>query len=246
MKKMTGLMTLSAMMALQGWCGGPVWASTTPAFELAGEAVLISDYRFRGVSQTERSPAVQLEYSASHTSGFYATVWGSNISFGDGSVELDTLLGWQGDFAESFGLDVGVMRYWYPNADRTQGYNYNEWYAHFSWQQLELGMHYSPDYFGQDVGRFSYWFGRYSYSLQSYDVFISLGYNRFDSSTDLNQLLGAFDGRKSAYWDYQLGVSWNFADDWAFSLAWVGTSIGRSQCLEDCQSRAVFSLNRSF
>ena len=51
----------------------------TPAVTISGGATLVSDYRFRGISQTDKDFAVQGTFTVSHKSGFYATVWGSSI-----------------------------------------------------------------------------------------------------------------------------------------------------------------------
>ena len=45
---------------------------------------VVSDYAFRGVSQTNEGPAFQGGVDFSHDSGFYAGVWASNVDFVDG------------------------------------------------------------------------------------------------------------------------------------------------------------------
>src|SRR5207249_5784510 len=45
-------------------------------FAVNGGATLVSDYRFRGISQTNKRFAVQGTFTLSHSSGFYATWWG--------------------------------------------------------------------------------------------------------------------------------------------------------------------------
>ncbi|WP_241264392.1 TorF family putative porin, partial [Bowmanella dokdonensis] len=57
---------------------------------------LASDYQFRGISQTDQGPAIQGGIDISHTQGWYLGVWGSNIEFGQGSMELDWYAGWSG------------------------------------------------------------------------------------------------------------------------------------------------------
>src|SRR5436305_1493693 len=53
-------------------------APPPPAFTITGGATLVSDYRFRGISQTDRDIAVQGTATLSHSSGFYVTFWGSS------------------------------------------------------------------------------------------------------------------------------------------------------------------------
>ncbi len=86
---------------------------------------LVSDYLYRGISQTNAKPAIQGGFDYSHSSGFYAGVWGSSISWmtdaGAGlqvatssQVELDTYFGFKNSFANDFTYDVGFLRYNYP------------------------------------------------------------------------------------------------------------------------------------
>lgn len=51
---------------------------------ITGNAGLFTDYRFRGVSQTQNDISFQGGFDYAHTSGFYAGIWNSNIGFGNG------------------------------------------------------------------------------------------------------------------------------------------------------------------
>ncbi|MFZ2301528.1 MAG: TorF family putative porin [Gallionella sp.] len=87
---------------------------------------LVSDYVWRGISQTSHKPAIQGGFDYAHASGFYAGVWGSNISWisdtggmngtGSASLELDTYFGFRNSFADDFTYDVGFIRYNYPGS----------------------------------------------------------------------------------------------------------------------------------
>ena len=104
----------------------------TPAFAqdeaaepitVSGSVTLASDYRFRGVSQTDKAMAIQGGVTVSHESGLYVGTWASNLSgwgtFGGSNTELDIY----GGFATDLGgvtLDVGLTWYMYPGgADTT-------------------------------------------------------------------------------------------------------------------------------
>jgi uncharacterized protein (TIGR02001 family) len=99
--------------------GAPAAADemATPAFTVSGSAALVSDYRFRGVSQTNNGFAVQGGLNLSHVSGFYAGLWGSNLAgwgtFGGPNLELDIIAGYKLPLA-SGSLDVGITWYNYP------------------------------------------------------------------------------------------------------------------------------------
>ena len=96
----------------------PAAPAPTPAFTINGGATLVSDYRFRGISQTDRRFAVQGTFTVGHSSGFYATVWGSSIDdyvAAGSDQEIDLIAG----FKKSFGnttFDAGVLYYYYPGS----------------------------------------------------------------------------------------------------------------------------------
>lgn len=91
----------------------------TPAFTVTGGATVVSDYRFRGISQTDRRFAMQGTFSIAHRSGFYATVWGSSIDdyvANGGDVELDLIAGWRRSWGKTT-LDAGLLYYYYPGSN---------------------------------------------------------------------------------------------------------------------------------
>ncbi len=87
----------------------------------SGNAAITTDYRFRGMTQTETDPALQAGFTLAHESGVYVGLWGSSVNFGSGtpSLELDPSIGYATTL-ESFSskpvLDVGVVYYNYPSA----------------------------------------------------------------------------------------------------------------------------------
>ncbi len=81
-----------------------------------------TDYVFRGISQTSTNPAVQGGIDYAHSSGLYAGIWGSNVSWiadsgavalGSVTMELDTYFGIRNSFAKDFTYDFGFIRYNY-------------------------------------------------------------------------------------------------------------------------------------
>ena len=84
---------------------------------ISGGATVISDYRFRGISQSNKRPAIQGTATISHKSGFYGSVWGSSVDdyIADNSAELDLVAGFKKNIGQST-LDVGVTYYHYPNS----------------------------------------------------------------------------------------------------------------------------------
>ncbi len=79
----------------------------------------VSDYRARGVSQSWRKAAVQGGIDLTHSSGFYAGAFGSNVTpntYPDANVELDLYAGYNGEVKaiEGLGYTAGVIGYFYP------------------------------------------------------------------------------------------------------------------------------------
>lgn len=103
----------------------PALAQEEPSgpITVAGSVGLVSDYRFRGVSQTDKEMAIQGGITVTHESGFYVGTWASNLAgwgtFGGSSMELDLV----GGYAMPIGgatLDVGVTWFMYPGgSDKT-------------------------------------------------------------------------------------------------------------------------------
>ena len=91
--------------------------STSP-ITVSGSVGLVSDYRFRGVSQTDEEMAIQGGITATHESGSYAGTWASNLSgwgtFGGANMELDLFAGYAIPVASGTTLDVGLTWYMYP------------------------------------------------------------------------------------------------------------------------------------
>ena len=96
---------------------------TVAQAEVTGNLGLTSDYRFRGISQSQNAPAVQGGVDYNHSSGFYIGNWNSSVSsqlYPSGSgVESDLYAGWKKDIYKGLTLDVGSYNYFYPRAKTT-------------------------------------------------------------------------------------------------------------------------------
>ena len=78
-----------------------------------------SDYRYRGISQTQNAPAIQGGVDYSHSSGFYAGNWNSSVSslvYTNGAgIETDLYAGYKKEI-KGITFDVGSYNYFYPRA----------------------------------------------------------------------------------------------------------------------------------
>jgi uncharacterized protein (TIGR02001 family) len=114
----TGLLALSGVSQAQ-------FSSTWTA---------VSDYDFRGFTQSAKDPALQgsADY-AFGSSGFSMGAWASNVDFGpgnDGDIELDIYAGYVGKINDTFSWTAGFTRYNYPSSDDVG--EYFEYYGGFN------------------------------------------------------------------------------------------------------------------
>ena len=128
----------------------PADTAPPPAITVSGAVGVASDYRFRGVSQSDQEMAVQGGITIAHRSGFYVGTWASNLAgwgtFGGANMELDLIGGYKAKLADNATLDVGLTWYFYPGgADKT---DFAEPYAKLTGTTgpatLTAGVAYSP------------------------------------------------------------------------------------------------------
>lgn len=90
------------------------------AFTVSGSATLTSDYRFRGISQTDKEFAVQGGLTVSHESGVYAGIWGSSVDeyvAAGSDQEIDLIAGYKRSIG-GLTVDLGGIYYYYPGAEK--------------------------------------------------------------------------------------------------------------------------------
>lgn len=214
---------------------------------------LFTDYVFRGITNSNDGPAIQGGFDYAHEAGFYAGVWASNIEFdapdatNKASIEVDFYGGFTGSFANGIGWDAGVIYYAYPDQNEDTGaadYNYLEGYGKLSYTlhavqfspSLEVGLYYSPDYFGED-GDAVYTYGTFGLSLPyDFSPYVTLGYQYVDG----DQTSGP-EGYK--YFHYAIGISKKLGIFTA-DLSWQD-----ARDLDDCDhncTAVVFSVSSSW
>jgi uncharacterized protein (TIGR02001 family) len=197
-------------------------AEATPEFEVSGSVALVSDYRFRGVSQSNNGFAIQGGITGSHKSGLYAGFWSSNLSgwgtFGGPNLELDLF----GGFKVPVGggtLDLGLTWYIYPGgASKT---SFAEFFAKLSGSAgpvgLTGGIQYAPsqtalgNWFSHpdsrigDKGDNLYLFGDATFGIPDTPVTLKghLGYSDGNPGLGPN---GTSIAPTGSYWDWLLGA----------------------------------------
>jgi uncharacterized protein (TIGR02001 family) len=230
------------------------------AAEVSGNVTLASDYRFRGISQTDTQLAIQGGFDVSFENGIYLGVWGSNVDFGSGAapdLELDYYAGFSGSISENVGFDVGYIYYDYPGSGSvsfppfsSEGFDYEEVYASVTCMNFTLGAAYSDDYW-LGSGDFYYIYGDYSFALPM-DVSLDLhyGHNSFDNAsgdTNPEDAAKAFlSGDEDSYSDWSIGLTKAFAGV-DISVTYVDTSLSSSDVFGTnwADSTVVFAVSKS-
>lgn len=223
-----------------------ILALATPAFaqeeepaggdgglDITATATAVSDYRFRGVSESGRDPAIQGSVDLSYR-GFYVGAWVSSIArTADTNVELDLYAGYAGS-AGPIEYEVGAIAYLYPGGDGS-GTIY-EGAAKLSYTlgpvTAKLGLNYAPDQENLDGDNFYISSElRAGIPTTPLTVFAQLGRER-----------GSFYGRK---WDWSLGLEVT-RGPFTASLAYVDTNLDSDTSFLGRDIRAGIVASASF
>ena len=148
---------------------------TKSDFTTSGSVGLFSQYIFRGLTQTDRDPALQGNFDINHSTGLYLGMWGSNVSWlrdqygvgnqnlnnatfykSGGSLEIDIYGGFKSEIGKTgLGIDLGALQYYYPGTERgrSEGFakaNTTELYGALSygWVQAKYSQVVSKDAWG--------------------------------------------------------------------------------------------------
>lgn len=142
------LSILAASVSTAALADDPAAAPASP-FTITGGATLVSDYRFRGISQTNIKPAIQGTLGISHSSGFYIGTWGSSIDdyvSAGSDQEIDLYGGYKHTWS-GFAVDMGLLYYYYPGNAKGSTTDFFEPYFNVSHTYgpigVKLGLNYA-------------------------------------------------------------------------------------------------------
>jgi uncharacterized protein (TIGR02001 family) len=227
-------------------------ASAPEASPFSANVGLVSDYAYRGISQTDEKPALQGGFDFKHSSGVYVGLWGSSISWlrdaeedtdvsSHNSVELDVYAGYAKTFGD-FGIDVGVLRYDYPgkfnsrwkDATGLKNPNTTEGYVGASWKFLSFKYSYAfTNLFGTPDSKGS----GYLDLSASYEIIKNL-------TVDAHYGIQRVSGPGESYKDWKAGVTYNLGG-YDIGLHYVDTDISHGDDV-NADSRYILSLSKSF
>lgn len=231
----------------------PAAPPTSRPFTVSGSVAILTDYRLRGVSQSDRRPALQGALTLAHESGLYIGTFASNLAgwgtFGGSNLELDAIGGYRHAFGSAT-VDAGLTWYMYPGgAAKT---DYAEAFAKLSGTAgpatLLAGVAYAPKQ--QALGRWYdngaqaaagtyahpgakadnlYLWGDGAYAVAGTPITAKahIGYSAGNRGLGPNATSAAPTGR---YWDWQLGADYAVrGTPLTVNVSWIDTDISRRE-----------------
>ena len=218
----------------------------TPEFTVTGSAAFVTDYKFRGISNTNARPTAQASITVTDKSGFYVSAWGSGSSLNNGS-EIDIYGGYAHTFKDGITLDGGVYGYLYPNFSQDNAYElYADASKSFGPVGVKVGVNWAPA-----QSYFTYWGTATHYNLYEYGelTYTPTALPALSLHGHLGHTGGGFDYPKQ-YIDYTVGVSYKWKN-LTFDVSGVGTNLSTADVAfyaphSWVRSEAVFSLTASF
>ena len=189
-------------------------AETVRDWTLEGGLSASSDYRYRGISLSDDEPALSGELSLNHKSGFYASVWASNVAL-DGSadeLETDWTVGWSGSVGKA-NVEVGGTYFVYPGNSAFNFYELNSAIGtSIGKTDVKVGVAYAPKQ--DNLG-----------GLDNTYVYISGKAPIGDTPIAINGSIGIEDGAfGDAKRDWQLGLTYDLGSGFEASVSYMDTA----------------------
>lgn len=221
---------LSTIASVSLLAAPQVAAEDDPAISFSANAALVSDYRFRGISLSNKDFALQGGFDIETKSGFYVGTWGSSIEqFAGSELELD-IYGGYATSLDGLDFDIGILAYTYPGSDNT-----TYWEAYSSvggtvgatgWT---LGGAYAFDQanIGNDDNIYLY-----------LDTSTPLADGPLSLATHIAYEDGAFGDDK---WDWSLGLSYDL-EQFSIGVSYIDTNVDT----REGKGGVVVSLSSSF
>ena len=227
-KRFTALATVCAALI-----AAPLAASAQDgeASPFSWNVTAVSDYVFRGASQTDEDPTAQAGFTDTAPVGLYAGVWGSGVDFGEGDpdYEVDYFIGYNVDVSEQVNFDVMLNRYSYPGASDL---NYNELITKTTFAETySLTVAYTNDVWNSGSDGWYYAVGGEWGLPAEFSLAANVGRSTFD------------DGVGVDYTDWNVGVS-RPVGPVTLGLGYYGTDgKGKDNFGKLADSRVVFTIS---
>jgi uncharacterized protein (TIGR02001 family) len=230
-------------------------APAAPTWSLAGTIDVQSDYKFRGISQNDRTPSPQGTLNLSGPEGFYIGTWASTVDFTPGNsgnpyLELDI---YGGKHTDLWGVDWNFEPYYYsypaekygagPNADYLE--LINQFTKAFGPVTVQGTYAWSPN-LGFNGGTGNYLAGNLAYTVNDWlSISGNLGHQWAQ-----NAKYATPKSRDYTYGDIGATATWKM---FSLDVRYSGTDLSGAQCsafymatTHACAGDFVATLNYNF
>lgn len=201
----------------------------TKDFTLTGSAALVSDYRFRGISQSGKRLAAQASATLTHSSGFYGSFWASSIDdyvAAGSDTELDVIGGYSTTIS-GVTLDGGALYYVYSTASKGVDTDFLELYASAKVAvgpaTVKVGAAYAPKSNALTVG-----FGKEDNLYVYSDVSATVPETPFGVSAHIGHSFDKSFITGGEYTDWSLGATYTWRAA-TFGISYVDTDMPYGQ-----------------
>ncbi|MBW8754583.1 MAG: hypothetical protein JF595_10610 [Sphingomonadales bacterium] len=208
------------------------YADDAPASEIAitGSAAVTTQYRLRGISQTDNRAAVQGSITVTHSpTGVYVSTWASNLggngTWGGSNMELDLIAG-KTTAVGPVTLDGGGIYYVYPG---TSGHDYFEIYGSVAGKVGPLsakgGLYWAPKQ--NKIGGHNIWlYTDWGFSIPDTPVTLKAhaGYSTGNSIYTRGGSAGT-GAKDIGIFDYGVGADFTYKM-LTLNVSYVGTDMG--------------------
>jgi uncharacterized protein (TIGR02001 family) len=231
-----------------------------PDYTLSYNVGVVSDYRFRGISQTNFKPALQLGVDFAHKNGFYLGAFGSNVKWvkdfngaTKGGYEVDLYGGFKGSITKDLGFDLGVITYIYPgNNSGAAGTPGAGAYSNANTTEIYGGLSYSMFTFkysrssGDFLGNLRSSGSQYFDLSANFDLGNGLtltphiGRQTVPNSNNTNAITGQIlTGNAANYNDYALTLAKDFGNGAVLSASLIGTDTKKGGFYRDLRNNEL-------
>lgn len=207
----------------------------TPEHTLTGNVGVYSQYIFRGLTQTNKNPALQGGFDYAHASGLYAGTWMSNVSwltdsstgYKSGSLEMDFYGGYKGSLGGDVGYDLGVLQYYYPGnfsstsavkADTLEAYGALSW----KWLSAKYSQSVTKNTFGVSNSNGTYYLDLAATVpvTDTVNVVAHYGMQKYNGGTN---------NTNYSYNDWKVGATYTLPKDYSVGFYYTNTDMTNTQ-----------------
>lgn len=233
-------------------------ASTSPVqagekvggFDFSATTAFVSQFSFRGLDQSDESPAVQGIFDVTHDSGVYAGIFGSSNDLNDNdeaNLEVDIYAGYTNTI-NNFSYDIGAIYYAFPGADSSLDYDFYELaFAvgyDFGIASTSVSFNYSPEFFG-DSGDATYVALSAGVPLPS--NFSLAGHLGYQTIEDEAAFFGTATSPQDSFLNWSIGLTYAAPGGFDLSVRYVDTDLSEpAECPDGCQARGIFGISKTF